>query len=114
MPKLPNVKAAEEFSRWRAAPDMKNPFHQNSNGFLEFADPLEWWKANHGDWPILSRLARQYLAVPGTSAPSERVHSEAGLVITDKRNRLSPHRAGNLVFLHENARFVVELFKLKV
>jgi len=39
---------------------------------------LEWWKANHAGFPHLSVLARRVLAIPATSAPSERLFSTAG------------------------------------
>ena len=35
--------------------------------------PLEWWKSSQNRFPILSRLARIYLAVQATSASSERI-----------------------------------------
>jgi hypothetical protein len=38
-----------------------------------FDDPLEWWKKNQLKYPYLARLAYFYLAVPATSAPSERI-----------------------------------------
>ena len=44
--------------------------------------PLEWWKSSQNRFPILSRLARIYLAVQATSASSERVFSKAERVIS--------------------------------
>jgi hypothetical protein len=38
-----------------------------------FGDPLERWKKNQLKYPYLARLACLYLAVPATSAPSERI-----------------------------------------
>jgi hAT family C-terminal dimerisation region len=51
-------------------------------------DPLLWWKQHQGEFPRLARMARQYLAVPATSASVERVFSGVGLVTTDLRGRL--------------------------
>lgn len=31
------------------------------------ADPLQWWKGSTGTFPTLSRVARDYLCIPGTS-----------------------------------------------
>jgi hAT family C-terminal dimerisation region len=39
-------------------------------------------------FPILGRMAKDYLAVPASSTDSERVFSLAGLIGTDRRNRL--------------------------
>ena len=42
------------------------------------------------------------LCVPATSAPSERIFSMAKHIISDKRNRLDPSTAGDLIFLHDS------------
>jgi len=39
------------------------------------------------------------LAIPATSAPTERLFSTAGRTITAERNRLSPDMADALIFL---------------
>jgi hypothetical protein len=52
-------------------------------------DILLWWKANSKKYPNLSRMARDYLAIPGTSASSERLFSSGKLMISDTRNSLS-------------------------
>jgi hypothetical protein len=51
-------------------------------------DPLMWWKQHVQEFPCLSRMARQYLAVPATSASPERLFSSVGLVKRDFRGRL--------------------------
>lgn len=30
-------------------------------------DPLNWWKTNSGEFPVLSRIARDYFATPGNN-----------------------------------------------
>lgn len=49
---------------------------------------LEWWKINEHQFPRLARIARDYLAIPATSVPSEQVFSTSKNLITEKRNRL--------------------------
>lgn len=50
-----------------------------------------------------SRLALVYLAIPATSAPSERVFRRAGRILTMKRASLSPDIAQRMMFIKENA-----------
>ncbi len=46
-------------------------------------DPLMWWNQHQQELPDLSRMVRQYLTVPVTSASPERFFSRVGLVQTD-------------------------------
>ncbi|CAB5389650.1 unnamed protein product [Rhizophagus irregularis] len=39
-------------------------------------DPLQWWKAHEATYPHLAKMARDYLAIPGTSVPVERIFSD--------------------------------------
>lgn len=52
------------------------------------ADPILWWKCHTKDLPNLSRMARDYLCIAGTSAPSERAFSGGRRLISDTRSRL--------------------------
>jgi hypothetical protein len=49
------------------------------------------------DFPIITQIARDYHAIPATSAPSERVFSMASNLISKKRTRISS----------ENVRYVL-------
>lgn len=61
--------------------------------------PLEWWKTHWEEYPTLSILARDWLAVPASSVPCESLFSIAGNTITANRNRLSPDTAKALLCL---------------
>jgi hypothetical protein len=50
---------------------------------------LQYWKSKQYEFPIVAEIARDHLAIPATSAPSECVFSSGGDIITKKRNRLS-------------------------
>ena len=41
-------------------------------------------------YPTLSRMARDYLAIQGSSMPSERTFSSSGITDHSQRNRLTP------------------------
>jgi len=49
------------------------------------------------------------LAIPATSAPSERVWSAAGNIVTKKRASLSDSTVETLVFLHGNIRNALDV-----
>lgn len=73
-----------------------------ASGITVDGDPLTWWKSNECKYPHIAKMARCYLAVPGSSVPSERVFSTAGDIVTAKRSTLSPDNVDTLVFLKKN------------
>ncbi len=76
------------------------PLNDDEGNFL---NPLDWWRDNATTYPNLALLALEYLAIPATSAPSERVFSRAGKLLTMKRASLSPDIAERMMFIKENA-----------
>ena len=68
----------------------------------DFIDPLKWWQTHTLSFPTLSVIARKYLCIPATSAPSERVFSVAGLAISKQRSKLNSENASCLIFLRGN------------
>ena len=56
----------------------------------EQCDILRWWADNGRSYPLLAAMARCFLAVPATSAPSERAFSQARHLVTDDRHSLGP------------------------
>uniref|UniRef100_A0A673J6Y6 BED-type domain-containing protein n=1 Tax=Sinocyclocheilus rhinocerous TaxID=307959 RepID=A0A673J6Y6_9TELE len=65
-------------------------------------DPLSWWGENAAIFPLLSRLAKLYMCIPGTSVSAERVFSTAGDIVTAQRSTITPERVDQLLFLHKN------------
>ena len=51
-------------------------------------DPLVWWKQHVQEFPRLTRMVRQYLAVTVTSASPDRLFNSVGLVKIDLRGNL--------------------------
>jgi hypothetical protein len=62
-------------------------------------NPLDWWKANEHRYPIVAKMARDFLAIPASSVPSEQLFSQAGDVITKKRNRLLEQSSSAVLLL---------------
>ncbi|KAJ4929983.1 hypothetical protein JOQ06_018999 [Pogonophryne albipinna] len=66
------------------------------------ADPLEWWRVRALVYQNICTVMKTRLCIVATSVPSERVFSKTGQIITDRRNRLSPSKVRELVFLNAN------------
>ncbi len=66
-----------------------------------FSNPLDWWRLKQQQYPLLANIALRVLAIPTTSAPSERVFSTVGITIAKERSQLDPYNAGELIFLHD-------------
>lgn len=65
-------------------------------------DPLQWWHNHRYNYPYLSIVAKHSLCHLGTSVPCERVFSSAGLILNDRRCRLSSEKVNMILFLHYN------------
>jgi hypothetical protein len=59
----------------------------------DHVDPLLWWQVRQEEFPILSRVARDYLCIQATSVASEQAFSVAGQTISPLRNRLDAETA---------------------
>ena len=65
---------------------------------------MQWWGENKDKFPNVSKLARKYLAIPVSSAPSEQVFSQLKLIVERKR-RMDPARIESVLFLSCNKDF---------
>lgn len=69
-----------------------------------YNDPLLWWKTRgRRSFPILWKLAKIFLAIPATSAPSERIWSRSAGVLTSRRANLDEGITSGIIFLKENS-----------
>ena len=66
------------------------------------ASLLHWWKATEAHLPKLAKVARRILAIPASSASSERAFSAAGVTISQRRTALDPETVNNILFIYSN------------
>ena len=90
-PKTAYERAEAEVTKYRSTP----PLALKEN-------PLGWWRKKEEDFPLLAKLAKRYLCIPGTSVPAERVFSTAGDILTAQRSTLKPKHVDQLLFLAKN------------
>ena len=50
-------------------------------------DRLSWWKQHELEFPRLAQCAKYILAIPASSATSERIFSAGGLTVSNLRAR---------------------------
>jgi hypothetical protein len=60
-------------------------------------DILAWWKINAKKFPILSSMARDFLAIPLSTIASELAFSCGGRILGDTRSSLNPEMFQALV-----------------
>jgi hypothetical protein len=71
------------------------------NGVDRDTNILKYWQAKQYQYPVISRIAQDYLAIPASSAASERIFSVGGDIVTKKRNRLLPSTLRYLLCLRD-------------
>ena len=64
---------------------------------LENFDVLGWWKINSGKFRILSRIAKDMLAVPMSTVESESAFSTSGRILDPFRSSLKPKTVERLI-----------------
>ena len=87
----PEQKVKQEMQRYLVEPKVD-----------EEEDPLKWWKHKQTTYPLLSGVAKKYLCITATSAPSERLFSRSGRIVTPLRSSLKPETVQKMVFLSMN------------
>ena len=86
-----------------AAPDNEVSEYLQMHEIPIKSDPLIWWNEKKDKFPILSNLAQKYLAVSATSTASERLFSDAGNLLTNKKTCMKPKLFKKIMFLKRNA-----------
>jgi len=65
-------------------------------------DVLAWWRDHAKTLPLMSSIAKGLLAIPASSASSERCFSAAGNIVTAQRYNLDPETTMKLTFCQQN------------
>ena len=86
-----------------AAPDNEVSEYLQMHEIPIKSDTLIWRNEKKDKFPILSNLAQKYLAVSATSTASERLFSDAGNLLTNKRTCMKPKLFKKIMFLKRNA-----------
>jgi hypothetical protein len=82
------------------------PIYKTIPDCLEHTDPLLWWKDHCSRFPVLAKLARRYLCIPASSAPSERVFSKMNIIVSKRRSQLEVERVERLLLLSMNSQYL--------
>ena len=64
---------------------------------LGSSDILDWWKLNASNYPILSKMVRDILAIPISTIASKSSFSTSGRILDAFRSSLSPKTVETLV-----------------
>jgi hypothetical protein len=65
--------------------------------------PIDFWQSAEDKYPLLSKHARKALCRNAASVPVESLFSTMGLILNSKRSSLTPYRANQIVFVHDNS-----------
>ncbi len=65
-------------------------------------DLLAWWKKHSTMWPNLSKMARQSLALPATSAAVERLFSNGGQMHINLRKNTKEETLNMMLYINKN------------
>ncbi|KAH9762358.1 BED-type domain-containing protein [Citrus sinensis] len=96
---------ADEWESFRNQNSQNNHFKTEFELYLEEStlpstsqfDILSWWKNNQGKYPILAKIARDFLAIPVSTVASESAFSTGGRHLSPHRSRLQPSTVEALV-----------------
>jgi hypothetical protein len=65
---------------------------------------LKWWKANTTIYPLMSQVARDYLAIQAAEVDVERLFSESRNLIGLRRHSIAPETMKAILFLRNEYR----------
>lgn len=81
--------------------DLQRYFDQPPIVNTQNFDILGWWRAQEGTYPVLSAMARDLLAIPVSTVPSEAAFSVSGRVVSKSRSSLKSETVEALMCLRD-------------
>ncbi|KAG6520646.1 hypothetical protein ZIOFF_017705 [Zingiber officinale] len=94
----------EEFASFSAAiDDFSDNDSMRDRGLMS---PTKWWVIHGASTPTLQSLALKLLGHPSSSCCCERNWSTYNFIHSLKRNKITPQRAEDLVYVHYNLRLL--------
>ncbi|CAM4821484.1 unnamed protein product [Rotaria magnacalcarata] len=75
---------------------------------------LIYWKNNESTYPTLAKIAKRILSIPATNTSVERLFSDSGNTITNRRTRLQTSKVNQLLFIRRNLQLLRELLPQSV
>ncbi|CAN6182580.1 unnamed protein product, partial [Urochloa humidicola] len=97
-------KVKEEYTRFSTCTGEFNDYDSIYDRWI--LDPLNWW-VNYGQSaPLLQHLAIKLVNQPASSSCCERNWSTYNFIHSMTRNQLTPERAEDLVYVHNNLRLM--------
>ena len=77
----------------------------------QWTDPLAFYKENCECLPIISKIVRFVLAIPASSATSERAFSVGTQICTARRMHMKPEKVEDLTIIKINKKIVDDYLK---
>ena len=65
-------------------------------------DPLDFWKEKGKQWPLVREVAKTILAIPASSAGSERSFSTMGRLLSNNRTTMLHDKVNKLIVLNKH------------
>ncbi|CAF3044129.1 unnamed protein product [Rotaria sp. Silwood2] len=74
-------------------------------------NPLQFWSGEFATskFPLLKCLARKLFSIPATSSETERLFSYSGIILNNRRQRLSPDQVDNMLVIRRARKVLTTL-----
>ena len=92
-----NVPSLSEVDRYLSLPQARSMTPSGAETCI-----LTWWAAHEGQLPHLSLMARQFLALPASSAGAERLFSAAGRMHNDLKKSMMDETLQHTLIVYKN------------